>query len=263
MQANPLSTCSKVPSFYKQYPQQPPEAAHYEAEGLRRIEQTLTAVNEQRLRVPTVLGVGDGWLETQQIAQRSANDDGMRQLGQGLARMHALQHPHYGLDHDNFIGLARQANHYTDHWGEFFVYQRLGKQITAIQTAKFRARAEAILAKHGEPLANWLNRHVEYPSLLHGDLWAGNVLFDGERPWLIDPAVYFGDREADLAMTQLFGGFTAAFYQAYDAMLPRSSHYPSKRVVYNLYHQLNHYNLFGSGYQPACEAGFEFIKAHF
>ena len=85
-------------------------------------------------------------------------------------------------------------------------------------------------------------------------------MYDSDHVWLIDPAVYYGDREVDLAMTEMFGGFTASFYRAYDAVLPRSQDYPHKKVIYNLYHYLNHYNLFGSGYLKACYQGFDYIK---
>jgi fructosamine-3-kinase len=88
--------------------------------------------------------------------------------------------------------------------------------------------------------------------LLHGDLWSGNVLFGNAGPCLIDPAVYYGDREADIAMTELFGGFSEAFYRAYDRLYPRTEVYAAKRAIYNLYHTLNHYNLFGASYLDAC-----------
>jgi fructosamine-3-kinase len=95
---------------------------------------------------------------------------------------------------------------------------------------------------------------------LHGDLWSGNVLFDSNQCWLIDPAVYYGDSEVDLAMTEMFGGFSNAFYHAYFQIRSRSSTYANKRTIYNLYHYLNHYNLFGDSYLSRCREGFWSIE---
>ncbi|MEZ5473364.1 MAG: fructosamine kinase family protein [Marinicella sp.] len=120
-----------------------------------------------------------------------------------------------------------------------------------------RKRFNHILALNQDSWIAWLNQHCSRFSLLHGDLWSGNVLFDAQNVWLIDPAVYFGDSETDIAMTEMFGGFPEAFYAAYQSVKPLSSAYPKKRILYNLYHYLNHYNLFGSAYLPACERGFQ------
>ena len=110
------------------------------------------------------------------------------------------------------------------------------------------------LKKLERPLIDWLNGQAIQPALLHGDLWSGNVLFSDNKVWLIDPAVYWGDAEADIAMTELFGGFPKVFYQAYHQQLPPSPEYDLKKICYNLYHYLNHYNLFGHGYLAACRS---------
>ena len=139
-----------------------------------------------------------------------------------------------------------------DDWGAFFLDYRLKPQVRMIADSRVKAEFESRLAEHASALCGFLNRHCSHPSLLHGDLWAGNVLFDQDGPWLIDPTVYYGDREADLSMTELFGGFSPAFYQAYDSVYPRSNAYEVKRPIYNLYHTLNHYNLFGGSYLGTC-----------
>jgi len=114
--------------------------------------------------------------------------------------------------------------------------------------------------KHKQALINFLNDHCEHASMVHGDLWSGNVLFDRDSVWLIDPAIYYGDREVDLAMTEMFGGFTHEFYQFYNNTYPISNTYQQKKIIYNLYHYLNHFNLFGDRYLPACEQGFKTIE---
>lgn len=162
----------------------------------------------------------------------------------------------YGWHGGNYIGLSPQPNCWAESWGEFFVQNRLRYQVSRVRASGVRNRFEGILDQCDDTLIRWLNEHCDHPSLLHGDLWSGNVLFDREGPWLIDPAIYCGDREADLAMTEMFGGFRAAFYRAYDRTFRRTSVYEQKRDIYNLYHYLNHYNLFGSSYQWGCERGF-------
>jgi fructosamine-3-kinase len=175
--------------------------------------------------------------------------------------MHALRQKAYGWGRDNYIGLSPQPNRWCDSWGEFFVRDRLGYQVSRIRDTGQRSRFQKVLDEYGGTLIDWLNAHCEHPSLLHGDLWNGNVLYGADGPWLIDPAVYCGDREADIAMTQMFGGFGDAFYRAYDAHYPRTAVYSTKRDVYNLYHYLNHYNLFGGGYLGGCQAGFAVVES--
>ncbi|MCV6625561.1 MAG: fructosamine kinase family protein, partial [Cellvibrionaceae bacterium] len=144
-------------------------------------------------------------------------------------------------------------------WGAFFNHQRLQYQLSLIADAKIRQQWQQILDQQAPLLREFLNNNCQHPSLLHGDLWNGNVLFDKAGVWLIDPAVYCGDREVDLAMTEMFGGFSEEFYRAYDSIYPRTDAYRSKRDIYNLYHYLNHYNLFGSDYLRGCEKGWEVI----
>ena len=229
-----------------------PDALECEAEGLELLRAAVSEASCVGVAVPEVVSVSSEELVLPEIHARSATAALMATLGEGLARMHKLAQERYGFSHDNYIGLSPQKNRWSDNWGEFFRHERLGYQVSRIGNARLRAEFEQVLADKGEALEAFLNQYCQQPSLLHGDLWAGNALFDGQKAWLIDPAVYYGDREADLAMTELFGGFSADFYRAYDQIWPRGSAYAAKKDIYNLYHALNHYNLFGGGYLGQC-----------
>jgi fructosamine-3-kinase len=171
-----------------------------------------------------------------------------RMLGRQLAQQHRKAWDQFGWHQDNFIGSTAQPNPPDDDWCRFFQHQRLGFQLQLARENGFPAvqrPGAALLAA----LPGLLSGHHPTPSLLHGDLSGGN--WGASRvgiPWLFDPAVYCGDREADLAMTQLFGGFPSAFYEAYEAEWPLSPGWQQRFELYNLYHVLNHLNLFGGGY---------------
>ena len=168
-----------------------------------------------------------------------------KKLGTELARMHRMTEEKFGLKLNNYIGGTKQENGWESSWSDFFWKKRLCFQVN-------------LLDKHYSPLkAQFMNLetkikdilHESSPSLLHGDLWGGNVHNAPENePFLIDPAVYYGDREADLAMTKLFGGFPDEFYNAYNQENPLKKGYEKRESIYNLYHLLNHLNLFGSSY---------------
>lgn len=183
----------------------------------------------------------------------------LQALGKGLALIHTLPQSYFGFHRDNYIGTNPQKNCKSDNWGDFFLKYRLGYQVEMINDNRVRAPFNEVLGSKGDTLAEWLNEHGAEPALLHGDLWSGNVMFDQVSSWLIDPAVYFGDPEADLAMTELFGGFGKPFYQSYEAVRPISADYGRKQEIYNLYHYLNHYNLFGASYLGPCERAFSKI----
>jgi fructosamine-3-kinase len=231
------------------------DALTREAEGLESLREALVQAGVEHVRIPEVAEVDQHQLVMTQIVSVAPDDRCLTRLGEGLARLHQQKREHYGWGRDNYIGLSPQPNEYMDSWGQFFVAYRLRYQVSRIADPVFREKFQRVLDQSGAALARWLDSHCEHPSLLHGDLWNGNVLFDHEGPWLIYPAVYQGDREADIAMTEMFGGFGAAFYSAYDRVYPRSSVYATKREIYNLYHYLNHYNLFGAGYLGGCERG--------
>lgn len=230
-----------------------------EAQGLEVLR---AALSDTPLNVPEVFSVDAHKLELTAIEASAWSDVSWARLGSGLAELHRQQQPQYGSAEDNYIGLNQQRNGWSDDWGDFFVERRLREQIAMITDKAIRRRFANQLEQHAQKLTDYLNRHCDFPSLLHGDLWTGNALCDvNEEVWLIDPAVYCGDREVDIAMMELFGGFGTAAFQAYDKSLPRTSEYKTKRVIYNLYHYLNHYNLFGANYLTGCEAGLQAIAA--
>ncbi|MFW5825160.1 MAG: fructosamine kinase family protein [Marinobacter sp.] len=237
------------------------DALFREAEGLKLLHDAIEQAGVSGLRVPDVYAVSEDRLEMTAIAARRQSDNLLGQLGEGLAAIHSLPQRGYGFSVDNYIGLNRQLNCETDNWGAFFVEYRLGYQVGLITESRVRAQFETVLENRGALLAEWLNEHCQGPSLLHGDLWSGNALFDDTTAWLIDPAVYYGDPEADIAMTEMFGGFGRAFYDAYSQQRPLSDQYARKRNIYNLYHFLNHYNLFGGWYLGPCEKGFALTNA--
>jgi fructosamine-3-kinase len=169
-------------------------------------------------------------------------------LGYALAAMHRHAAPRFGWHRDNTIGTTPQQNGWSDDWCTFFGERRLAPQAARLADGGHGGLAAAV-RRVIAALPALLAGHAPRPSLLHGDLWSGNAgaLPNGE-PVLFDPAVYYGDREADLAMTELFGGFSADFHSAYRAAWPLDEGYARRRRLYNLYHVLNHANLFGGGY---------------
>lgn len=229
--------------------------------GLERLRALLDNTANTLLCIPKVYSADKDAISMQSIKKTLASEQQMEQLGKGLAMLHSHPLKRYGLDHDNYIGLNPQYNSWSDSWGAFYVSHRLEAQIQMIKDAAIAEPFQNQLDEQKTNLIHFLNRYCDHPSMLHGDLWSGNVMFDESNVWLIDPAIYQGDREVDIAMTELFGGFSKAFYQAYHALLPRSKHYKIKRDIYNLYHYLNHYNLFGASYLSDCERCFRSIKA--
>jgi fructosamine-3-kinase len=168
-------------------------------------------------------------------------------LARMLAGLHRRTGERFGWASDNWIGLAPQRNGWCDDWIGFYRECRLLPQL---DRARLVAPAQPLL----EGLAAFFDGYRPAASLLHGDLWSSNVGFTPAGPVLFDPAVYYGDRETDLAMTELFGGFPAQFYSAYDEAWPLDRGYAMRKRLYNLYHLLNHLNLFGGGYLGQVQA---------
>ncbi len=233
-----------------------------EAAGLQAIADTHTIATPGILCCGTDDGedVGYSFLLLEYIQSAGRRSDYWEVLGQELAAMHAVPEQQggvpepvegplhqYGFPNNNFIGARPQDNTWTDSWITFFRDFRLAPQFRDADSY-FNAGDRAQITK----LLDNLDRFMiepEYPSLLHGDLWNGNVMCgpDG-KAMLIDPACYFGHREADLAMTELFGGFPRQFYEAYFDAAPLQPGYEERRDLYNLYQLLNHLNLFGPSY---------------
>ncbi len=183
------------------------------------------------------------------IDQQPASPASWRQSGIALARMHREHKTSFGFEFDNFIGPTPQINVETDNWVDFFVDCRLLPQVElAVQNGLWStADADAFDNLVKEIGGILPSRPVS--SLLHGDLWAGNHLFSKGGPALIDPAVYYGDRETDIAMTLLFGGFPASFYHAYQMEWNLEPGWEERTEIYNIYHIINHVNLFGVSYK--------------
>jgi fructosamine-3-kinase len=177
--------------------------------------------------------------------------DYAQQLGVGLAKLHRTGAPSFGLDHDNYLASLRQENQPAKHWGSFYAERRIGP---LTERAAQRGELPQALRKQIEQLLKRIPGLVgpeEPPARVHGDLWSGNVLCDSAgAPVLIDPAVYGGHREIDLAMMRLFGGFADAVFSAYDEVFPLSPGHAERVPLYQLYPLLAHVNLFGSAYLP-------------
>jgi len=177
-------------------------------------------------------------------------------LGEQLAKLHTTENPLgnavYGLDHNNFIGTTRQINTLHDTWTGFWSQCRLLPQIKLLENAQQPKKLIEKLYRLNSLLTSFFGTYTPQASLLHGDLWSGNKGFIDGEPVIFDPACYYGDRETDIALTELFGGFTRDFYQGYESVWPLDEGYSKRKKLYNLYHLLNHLNLFGEGYLPQC-----------
>jgi len=189
------------------------------------------------------------WLALEWLELFPASATAQHRLGGMLAALHRCKAEQYGWPRDNYIGFTHQPNAWSGNWCEFLVEQRLGFQLRLAEkhnSADWVQRGLRLL----EATPAVFDGYQPEPSLLHGDLWNGNMgmRVDGE-PVVFDPAAYYGDREADLAMTELFGGFTPSFRSGYEAAWPLDDGYDMRRSFYQLYHLLNHANMFGSGYE--------------
>jgi fructosamine-3-kinase len=210
------------------------------------------------VRVPAVLGLGTSgdraFLALEWLEFGSVQPDTEARFGEQLARMHRTTASRFGWHRDNTIGATPQRNDWTADWPEFFARHRLGFQLALAERAGHGGRWLDQGRRLCERLGDFFAGYAPQPSLLHGDLWGGNWAADASgAPVIFDPATYFGDREADLAMTHLFGGLGRDFYAAYAATWPLDRGAGARRDLYNLYHVLNHLNLFGGGYRAQAE----------
>ena len=224
----------------------------FEAE--RQALDEIAATNTIRVPVPVCTGQynDQSWLVLEKLHLQSQGSQ--QQLGKQLAAMHRVTAPEYGWIRENTIGSTPQINTQSDSWIDFFRDRRLGYQLSlAAKNGCSRS-----LQKSGESLMEYISDFFDsyqpQASLLHGDLWGGNYAFmqTGE-PVIFDPALYYGDRETDMAMTELFVGFSNTFRAAYENCWPLDSGYPIRKHLYNCYHVLNHFNLFGGGYALQAE----------
>ncbi|MBB1125312.1 fructosamine kinase family protein [Thiospirillum jenense] len=210
------------------------------------------------IRVPQPIGTGTigntAWIAMEHVVlHRRANDRALALAGEQLAALHQVTHSQYGWHQDNTIGATPQYNQSATDWVQFWREQRLGLQLKLAAANGYKGQLQERGNLLLEQLPMLIN-HNPVASLLHGDLWNGNLGYDvQEQPVLFDPAVYYGDRETDLAMTELFGGFSTRFYAAYRATWPLPVEYNTRRYLYQLYHILNHLNLFGYSYLGQAE----------
>ncbi len=237
---------------------QPALVGMFEAEAKGLLEMAATATI--KVPLPICWGTIENFsylvLEYLNLTDR-CNPKNWQELGKNLARMHRHQldpRPQFGWHLNNTIGSTPQINNWETNWATFFKNHRIGYQF---QLANRRGghfpKADRLLAT----IPDLLSDRQPQPSLVHGDLWSGNAGFTDSIPVIFDPATYWGDREVDLAMTELFGGFPAAFYQGYESIYPVDPGYSDRKILYNLYHLINHDNLFGGSYQDRVNASID------
>lgn len=248
-----LSNGEKVFLKYNDTP--PPGFFKREAEGLRLLGQAATG---PRVPQPLALQSADNpkFLIMEFIQEQAPSPDFYADFGRALATMHRRTQDRYGLDHDNHIGSTPQKNTLEKDGLTFFRDHRLQFQQ---KLARDRGRLPKPLDLKLDTLLNKLDTILdltgEQPALVHGDLWSGNYFCDSnQRACIFDPAVHFGLRETDLAMMELFGQPPQTFFKAYQEAFPSPSGYSERREIYNLYHLLNHVNLFGSSYLSSVES---------
>ncbi|WP_057939518.1 fructosamine kinase family protein [Algoriphagus resistens] len=224
---------------------------HKESEGLELLRKATF------LKVPQLYGcgrIGDyNYLLTEFITSGKNQPDYWENLGLGLAHLHLTSNSKFGLEHNNYIASIPQNNLQMVNWFDFYVEHRLEPLIgkayfEKLISLEFLKKFQEIYPKLEDIFPE------EKPSLVHGDLWSGNVISTADgQPGLIDPAVYFGHREMDLAFSRLFGGFDAEFYISYESVLPLEPGFETRMGIYNLYPLLVHLNLFGTAYLPGIE----------
>ena len=209
-----------------------------EYNGLKVLKDTNT------IRIPNVLCFDDDFLILEFIPPSNPNNAFWEVFGQKLALMHKQTHSKFGLDFDNYIGSLYQDNTQNKNWTEFFIQNRLQAQLSI---GNFSGTLLSDFDKLFQKLPNLFPN--EKPALLHGDLWSGNFLAkNGDTTMLIDPAIYYGNREMDIAMSKLFGGFNSDFYFAYNESRPLENGWEERIQICNLYPLLVHVNLFGGAY---------------
>jgi fructosamine-3-kinase len=222
-----------------------------EADGLDALRSNATT-----LKIPRVIAVGPdapgawSFLVLEYLPASRRREDFDDALGLGLAELHRASADQFGFAADNYCGATPQLNPWTHRWVDFYGESRLAYQVrratdTGLVSRDDHRRIETLINRLGE----WIDEPANGPSLIHGDLWSGNLHADRDgRPALIDPAAYYAHREAELGMMTLFGGFSPRVFAVYEAAFPLQPGWRDRNGLYQLYHLLNHLNLFGGGY---------------
>lgn len=246
-EAQIITTSANKSYFLKTNFSSPSDMFLKEANGLKELSKPKV------IRVPQVITVDSKFILLENIKAGSRSKNFWENFGRNFARLHKYHSDSFGFFEDNYIGSTNQLNlaaeNEKNNWKEFYLKKRLMFQINLAEKNNYlRSELSKAFGKLESKIDAILDDGIK-PSLLHGDLWSGNfILDDTGNAALIDPAVYYGDREADLAMTKLFGGFDQKFYSAYNEEFPLREGYQFRENIYKLYHVLNHLNLFGSGY---------------
>ncbi|MDQ7074643.1 MAG: fructosamine kinase family protein [Gammaproteobacteria bacterium] len=229
-----------------------------EAAGLNELHQSQTL----RTPKPLLSGIiGEQSFLLMEFIDFDQHSGNQRQLAEQLVQLHQQSATQFGWSQNNTIGATPQCNQQQSDWLTFWREQRLGFQLKLTTKKGHRGKLHELGAELLEKMPHFFANHQPQPSLLHGDLWAGNVAYANGQPVIFDPAVYYGDRETDLAMSELFGGFNAEFYAAYQHHWPLDAGYSVRKTLYNLYHILNHLNLFGGSYQTQAEGMMQTLLA--
>ncbi len=223
-----------------------------EAHGLQELKKA------DAIKIPDVISFDRNYILLEFIHSVRKQNNFSEDFGRKFALMHKYSNQYFGFYENNFIGSNPQVNiaeeNEKENWTEFYFNKRIIYQLKLAEgygnsTSDLRSAIKKLETK----IESIISDETEKPVLLHGDLWGGNYVVDNEGfACLIDPAVYYGNREADLAMTKLFGGFDSKFYNAYNELNPLSEGYEHRENIYKLYHVMNHLNLFGSGYYGQC-----------
>lgn len=232
----------------KSPPRALPGACRAEADGLDALRASRTP-----LTIPAVVACEEAaspFLILSDLGSGHAGADTDERIGQGLAALHRATAPQFGFPGETFCGATAQPNAWSDRWVEFYGRHRLEHQLTRASRAGLLSASDiGVIARLITRLDELLHEPPEGPALIHGDLWSGNLhITAGGEPALIDPAAYYAHREAELAMMRLFGGFSARVYGAYHEAFPLEAGWPDRVGVYQLYHLINHLNLFGRSY---------------
>lgn len=247
-QAVKIETADQLTFFLKWNTSAPKDMFPKEKRGLE-----LLAAAGSGIRIPKIITaerINDNidFLLIDFIQEGSRQSNSAEQFGRELAKQHKITADRHGLDYDNYIGRLPQSNEWHNNWIDFFIEERLKPQLkSAIDEGRLDNNISSNFQRLYKKLQALLSE--EPASLLHGDLWGGNYFFDTDgEPVIYDPAVYFGNREIELAFTHLFGGFFAAFYDAYQQVFPLEPGFEQRKDIYNLYPLLVHTNLFGGSY---------------